>query len=119
MRILFVLIAGVLSLPAVSNAADPGKGEEIAHAHCSRCHVVSDRNRLAGIGSTPSFHAIKYLKDWRERFQTFFARRPHPAFVRIEGVPPPTDQLPYAKPVPLKPEAVDDILAYVETLKAR
>ncbi len=118
-RFFFFIVAAGLSLPAVAPAADVKSGDAIAHAHCSRCHVVSDKTRMAGIGSTPSFHAIKYLKDWRERFQTFFARQPHPAFVRIEGVPPPTDLPPYAKPVPLKPEAVDDIIAYMETLKAR
>ncbi|MBO6519483.1 MAG: cytochrome c [Rhodospirillales bacterium] len=112
-----LLLLAAMAPPA---AADDAKvGQKIAEEHCSRCHVIGDYNKFGGIGSTPSFNAIKYLDDWRDRFQTFFLRRPHPAFVQVEGYPPPTDLEPYATPVILKPAAVTDILAFVETLKAR
>lgn len=117
-NILTIALAATLCVSA-AEAADRETGRKIAEQHCSRCHVIGEFNKFGGIGSTPSFNAIKYLDDWRERFQTFFVRNPHPAFVRIEGVEPPTKLEPYAAPVPLPPEAVDDILAFVETLEKR
>ena len=56
------------------------KGEKLARLHCARCHVVADGNAFSGIGSTPSFRLlVNALDDWRERFETFHTRRPHPA----------------------------------------
>ncbi|MCA1297262.1 cytochrome c [Stappia indica] len=62
------------------------RGEELSQQHCARCHVISPDNRMGGIASTPSFMIlIKALDDWHDRFQTFHARRPHPAHVRFVG----------------------------------
>ncbi len=62
------------------------RGEELSRQHCARCHVINPDNRMAGIASTPSFMIlIKALDDWHDRFQTFHARRPHPAHVRFVG----------------------------------
>ena len=39
-----------------------------------------------GIGSTPSFQLLaNSFPDYKDRFETFNARRPHPVFVIIEG----------------------------------
>ena len=54
-------------------------------AHCSRCHVIDESNKFGGIGSTPSFQLILGMSDGLERFETFFERRPHPAFVKSFG----------------------------------
>lgn len=115
---LAVLIAlAAISPPAIAD--DVKNGQRLAEQHCSRCHVIGDFNKFGGLGSTPSFNVLKSLDDWRDRFQTFFLRNPHPSFVRVEGFPPPTDLQPSAAPIPLKPEAVTDILAFVETLEKR
>jgi mono/diheme cytochrome c family protein len=83
-RTLAVLIAlAALTPPAF--AGDAAKGKRLAEQHCSRCHVIGDFNKFGGIGSTPSFNVLKSLDDWRDRFQTFFLRNPHPSFVRVEG----------------------------------
>jgi len=117
-RLLITVVAVLCTANAVRAEGDAAKGRALAEKHCARCHVVGDFNKFGGIGSTPSLQGIKYLKDWRDRFQTFYARRPHPAFVQVKGIAPPTKLPPYATPVELLPENVFDILAFAETLKA-
>ncbi len=94
-------------------------GRKLARQHCSRCHVV-DENKFGGIGSTPSFRLlVTAFKDWRTRFKTFYARRPHPAFVSIEGKGRLREDLPpNAHPVTLPAKAIDDLMALAEHLSA-
>lgn len=107
--------------PAASQDGLASRGKEIAERHCSRCHVVSPDNRMAGISSTPSFMIlISALDDWRDRFATFHARLPHPAHIRFQGDEPRPDDLPATtKEVILEIKDIDAILAYVETLAVR
>lgn len=105
---------GVVSAPT----GDAALGEKLALRMCGRCHVISKKNRFAGIGSTPSFGAMKNFKDWRERFEAFWTLNPHPAFTQIEGVTPPFDK---ARPSPIAPleltlDQVEAILAFVAAL---
>lgn len=74
---------------------------------------------MGGIGSTPSFPLLRRMDDWRERFETFYARRPHPVHVRVEGIPKWADLPPNAAEFRLTLQDVDDILAFVETLPTR
>ncbi|MEK9942324.1 MAG: hypothetical protein VW771_07600, partial [Gammaproteobacteria bacterium] len=61
--------------------ADPvQEGLDLSIQYCSRCHVIGEYNRLGGIGNTPSFNWMVKSDDWRERFTTFYTRRPHPVF---------------------------------------
>ena len=99
-----------------SAGGDRDRGREIALEHCARCHVIGDRNRMGGIGSTPSFPLLRKMRDWRERFGTFYNRRPHPGHVRVEGVRQWTNLPPNATPFTITQENVDDILAFVEAL---
>lgn len=94
-------------------------GEKLAHAHCGRCHVVSSKNRMNAIGSTPSFAVLRSLPDWHERFQIFYARNPHPAFTQIEDVTEPfSDQRPPPIfPVLMKATDIDAILAFVSKIE--
>ena len=114
------MIAAVLFLslaPAtVATASDSEKGREIAQHHCARCHVVGDFNPMGGIGSTPSFQLLRKRTDWRERFGTFYNRRPHPVHVRVEGVRQWTNLPPNAEPFTITQDNVDEILAFVETI---
>ncbi|PRX38004.1 hypothetical protein SAMN05216257_10525 [Meinhardsimonia xiamenensis] len=97
------------------------RGAELALVHCGRCHVIDERNRMAGIGSTPSFGALRALDDWHERFSSYYARNPHPSFTEILGVTPPftEDRPTHVQPVTLSLEDVDDILAFVEALEPK
>jgi len=111
-------LAGPISGAGAQSLAD--RGEKLARTHCSRCHVVADGNGFSGIGSTPSFRLlVNALSDWRERFETFHARRPHPAVVRFEGVAPLSDDPPTTRTVDLKLDDIPALVAYAASLKAQ
>ena len=105
-------------MQAEAVAGDTRAGERLALLHCGRCHVVGPKNRMAGIGSTPSFAMLRGLGDWERRFRAFFTLNPHPAFTQVAGVTPPFDE---ARPPPIAPLEVtladiDAILAYAASL---
>lgn len=114
---LFGFAAVLLCAPV--HAADVEKGERLAREHCTRCHVVGDMNKYGGIGSTPSFGAIKTLDDWKERFEIFFTLLPHPAVVRIEGVSEerPENLPAFAKQITLSVDELNDLLAFIDTVE--
>lgn len=94
-------------------------GADLALAHCGRCHVVSEANRMKAIGSTPSFALIRTFDDWDIRFQTFYVLKPHPAFTQVTEV---TDAFDPSRPSPIVPLEIsaDDlyaIIAYVATIE--
>ncbi len=114
---------GVLVSPASINrvmAGDIDAGKQIAREHCTRCHVVGEMNKYGGIGSTPSFGAIKTMADWSQRFEIFFTLPPHPAVVAIQGV---TEQRPESLPafvtqITLSVDQLEDLLAFIDQLPA-
>lgn len=94
---------------------DAALGETLSLKVCGRCHVVSERNRMKGMGSTPSFALMRTFEDWETRFATFHELKPHPAFTQIEGISEAFDP---SRPPPIVPvmmtlEDLDAILAYV------
>lgn len=98
---------------------DAGLGHKVARSKCTRCHVVDDQTRGAGIGSTPSFAVLRSLGDWQDRFQIFYVLNPHPAFTIIEEVTPPFDE---SRPSPIVPieltlDEVEHVLAYVAAME--
>ena len=96
------------------------KGREIVRQHCTRCHVVPSMNPYGGIGSTPSFAAMKWLADWERRFEVFYTLPPYPALVKISGVSEErAASLPaFIAEIELQIEDVDAILSFVRTLQA-
>ena len=97
---------------------DPERGHELARKHCRRCHVVEPDDPFAGIGSTPSFMALRALPDWQRRFSVFWSLRPHLGLVDVAEMSP--ERLP-SNPVPIAPvrltlDDVEDVLAYVARL---
>ncbi len=110
------------SIEEVADESLPGDallGEKLSLTHCGRCHVINESNRMAGLGSTPSFGALRANESWLERFQSFFARNPHPSFTQIEGITEPFD---IARPPPIVPleitiEDLEAILAYVSRME--
>lgn len=115
--ILVALLAANVSARA-DDAALAEKGRELALLHCARCHVVDAEKKLGGIGSTPSFPLLMSLSDGEYRFVTFFDRRPHPAFVRMEGVEPLTPLPANAAEAELTADDLDALLAYALSLKS-
>lgn len=118
--VISLLCAGFIEGGGVpARAADPEtNGRKLAEKYCARCHVVGDFNRHGGIGSTPSFQLLaNAFKDWRNRFLTFYARRPHPAYVRVKGVARWTESPATTTEIFLTLDDVEDITAFAKTLK--
>jgi len=115
-----VFIGLMMCLSPVAGADEiVEKGRELVRQHCTRCHVVPDMNPYGGIGSTPSFAAMKWLDDWERRFEIFYSLPPHPALVRIAGVSDARSQsLPaFIAEIELQIDDIDAILAFARTLK--
>lgn len=98
---------------------DALKGEALSMRHCGRCHVVNEKNRMNGIGSSPSFRLLRALPNWDTRFATFHLLSPHPSFTQIAGVTDPFDP---ARPPPIVPMEMtlgdlEAILAYVSAIE--
>ena len=93
------------------------RGFELARQYCSRCHVIGDYNRMGGIGNSPSFAWMVKSVDWRERFQTFYARRPHPVFVRVPGYARWSNVEPYYPPFEILLSEIDLITEYAGSLQ--
>ena len=113
-------VAGVILSAAPARAdGDREAGRRMSLEHCARCHVIGDFNPFGGIGSTPSFQLLAKRDDWLERFQTFYERRPHPVFVRVPDVPRWTKLPSHVKEFRVTPENIQDIIAFVETLRRK
>ena len=114
---LLALLATLAVGPLARAENDPLRGLEIAIEHCSRCHVIGDYNRMGGIGSTPSFPGLTYLEDYVTRLQTFYTRRPHPAFARVPGYQKWSTANPSIPEFVITQEDISDIASFVKTLK--
>lgn len=114
----------IFLLPADSSAQEKSQsgaknGKAIAEKHCARCHVIGAHNSMGGIGSTASFQMIAGMPDGLLRFQTFYARRPHPAFLTVSGVPRWSNAPSYATEFTMTLDQVDNIVAFVKTLEKK
>ncbi|WP_428540555.1 hypothetical protein [Profundibacter sp.] len=103
----------------VAPEGNVARGETLSYRNCGRCHVIGARNRMKGIGSTPSFALMRSFPDWQQRFGGFYTLIPHPSFSQIVDVTDPFDP---ARPPPINPleltiGELDDILAFVATIK--
>ena len=109
----------LLAAATAGAQGDPEKGQKIAIEHCSRCHVIGDYNRFGGIGSTPSFQFLARMPDYLERFQTFYARRPHPVIVTVPGVEAWTKLPAFVAKFAVTPEDIDALVAFIESLRKK
>ena len=98
---------------AAATVGEVVKGEKLALLHCGRCHVVTIKNRMNTIGSTPSFALLRSFADWNARFQAFYILNPHPAFTQIAGV---TEPFSSQRPPPIVPleMTLEDIAAIID-----
>jgi mono/diheme cytochrome c family protein len=113
-----IFFAAADAAPEIAELLPEGniaKGEHLAYTRCGRCHVVGDKNRMKGIGSTPSFALLRGFPDWQSRFQGFYALNPHPSFSQIKDVTAPFDVAlpPAIIPLDLTLDELDDIVAFV------
>ena len=117
---LILMLGEPLPLQAAEAAAGGlvAEGERLALRHCGRCHVVNETNRFGGIGSTPSFAALRALPQADDRFAAFWTFNPHPAFMQVEGQTAPFDAAhpPSAAPVILTQHEAEAIAAYAATV---
>ena len=114
-----ILLAASFPIASAGAGGIAEAGRKISETHCARCHVVGDFNPFGGIGSTPSFQLLAKRNDWLERFETFFERRPHPVFVRVPNVARWTELPSHVKEFSVTPENIDDIVAFVKTLRPK
>jgi hypothetical protein len=112
-----VVAAATVIWHGAAHAADAENGRLLAQTHCSRCHVVPGHSSMS-IGITPSFQGMADRDDWYEHFIVFYTLRPHPSFVRIEGVEPLNDLPPPIAPIHLTLDEVADITAFAESIAA-
>jgi len=94
-------------------------GETLSFTNCGRCHVIGPKNRMNGVGSTPSFALMRSFPDWQRRFETFFTLRPHPSFTQITDVtePFPANLPPSIVPLEISVDDLESILAFVATIE--
>lgn len=118
-RLSLAVLAGVLLSSGPVEAQDFAPGEKLTLVNCGRCHVIGPRNRMGGIGSTPSFPVLRTFPDWEARMKAFWTLRPHPSFTQIEGMTEPfaEDQPPHIHPIRLTMEEVGSIVDYVRTVE--
>lgn len=117
-KAVLLLLAVATGVGGQAPAQDWAPGEKLTLLHCGRCHVVSPRNRYGGIGSTPSFAAMRGAADWEARFRAFYSLAPHPAFTQVAGVTPPfSPQRPSPiHPVEISPAEIEEIIGYARTI---
>tara|TARA_R110000868_G_scaffold295163_1_gene555580 strand:- start:3096 stop:3881 length:786 start_codon:yes stop_codon:yes gene_type:complete len=111
----------VVKAQKVKIEGDADLGSKLALQHCGRCHVIDSRNPFGGIGSTPSFGALKSMPKWATSFPEFWTINPHPAFTQIEGITKPFDPArpPPIAPLILTPEEVKAISSFVSRMPAK
>ena len=114
------LLAALMSLsPSLAAAQDYAPGEKLTLFNCGRCHKVSEKDRMGGIGSTPSFAALRRIENWEERMKAFWTLRPHPSFTQIKNItePFPEHRPSVIHPISLTLDELDTIIKYAHTIE--
>ncbi len=109
----------VVEAPVIEG--DVNEGERLALFHCGRCHVVNEKNRMGGIGSSPSFAALRAIPGWEDKFLAFWSANPHPSFTQVEGLTEPFDPArpPHIAPVEITMPDIDAITAYAASIEPK
>ncbi|MDJ0827269.1 MAG: hypothetical protein QNJ16_17395 [Rhodobacter sp.] len=114
-------LAEVAVAVEIELTGDAVLGSKLALQHCGRCHVVDTRNRMGGIGSTPSFGAMRARPHWIDLFSKYWSENPHPSFTEVVGVTEPfgPGHVTHIAPVQITLEDIDAIVAFVGTLEPK
>ena len=116
-QVAFPVAAAEAAPVEVVIVGDLDNGRELSINHCRRCHKVDRADKYAGIGNSPSFHAMRSFDDWYVRFATFYAVSPHKALISVEGSGIKKDRsLITIAPIDLKMSDINDIVAFVHSL---
>jgi len=119
-RTLALLTALMLLCPSVAAAQEGyAPGEKLTLMNCGRCHKVSEKDRMGGIGSTPSFAALRRIENWEERMKAFWTLRPHPSFTQIKNItePFPENRPSVIHPISLTLDELEIIINYSRTIE--
>jgi len=98
---------------AVEVDGDIAQGSDLAIRHCGRCHVVDQRNRMGGIGSTPSCAALRGRDNWSDLFLSYWTKNPHPSITQVAGLTEP-----FSAERPAHIHAVELTMTEVEAITA-
>ena len=93
------VVVFVASAPAF--AADPGRGERLAHRWCEACHVVSQTRAGSGTDQAPPFATIAKRPNFDAALVALFLLSPHPKMPDMN----------------LTRAEVADLASYIATLK--
>ena len=119
MRAAALLVALFVLFPGGTAAQEYAPGEKLTLFNCGRCHQVSDKDRMGGIDSTPSFAVLRTIADWEDRMKAFWTYRPHPSFTQIEGVTAPfaAHRPAHIHPITLTLDELAVIIRYARTIE--
>ena len=83
--------------------------------------MVTPKRRMGGIGSTPSFAALRGRDNWSDLFRAFWAENPHPSFTHVADVTEPLDpnRPQHVAPVEITLDEIEAITAFVATIKPK
>jgi len=93
------LVMAAIMLPQAAVADDPTHGRSLAENWCSSCHTVSPDQRSAG--GAPSFATIAQSPDFSAERLAYLLLDPHPKMAKLA----------------LSQRAINDIAAYIKSLK--
>jgi mono/diheme cytochrome c family protein len=94
------LIAAALLLPQPADAGDAAYGRGLAENWCASCHVVSAGQRPTNKGA-PAFATIAQSQDFNAERLAYLLLDPHPKMAKLA----------------LSRKAINDIAAYIRSLK--
>jgi mono/diheme cytochrome c family protein len=93
------LLAAAIPAPEPATASDVQAGHELANQWCTACHVADGASRGADVA--PTFHAIANRKDRTPAEMEAWLMGPHPVIPDLK----------------LSRDQIDDLIAYIESLK--
>ena len=95
------VVVAVFAASAPAFAADPGRGERLAHRWCEACHVVSQTHAGSGTDQAPPFATIAKRPHFDAAQMALFLLSPHPKMPDMN----------------LTRAEVADLASYIATLK--
>lgn len=93
------LLAAAILAPGPAMAADAQAGHELANQWCTACHVADGASRGADVA--PTFNSIANRKDRTAAEMEAWLTDPHPVMPDLK----------------LSRAQIDDLIAYIESLK--
>lgn len=98
-----LLAAGLLGLNLPAWSADPQRGGELAERWCASCHVINTEGKGKAAKRAPSFPALAEDKTKSGSYLRGFLTVPH-----------------HPRPdLKLGDREIDDLVAYIETMKGQ